>query len=59
MSLREGYKGNPKLGENLLMGNVKTKPLYDSAGFHVIDPATNLLVSDVLDKAAFDLWRCP
>ena len=41
------------------MGNVKTKPSYDSAGFHVIDPATNLLVSNVLNKAAFDLWRCP
>ena len=52
MSLREGYEGNAKPSTNLPMGNVSTKPSYDSEGFHVTYPATDLLVGDVLNKAA-------
>ena len=53
MSLREGYEGNEeKPGMSLPMGNVLTKPSYDSVGFHVTYPATDLLVGDVFNKAA-------
>ena len=50
MSLREGYEGNTKPRPNLLMGDVETKPSYDSEGFHVTYPATDLLVDNVLNK---------
>ncbi len=47
VSLRKGYEGNAKPSTNLPMGNVLTKPSYDSEGFRVTYPATDLLVGDV------------
>jgi hypothetical protein len=40
-------------------GQCFDKPLYDSVGFHVTYPATDLLVGDVFNKAAVWFWRCP
>jgi hypothetical protein len=42
------------------MGNVSTKPSYDSVGFHVTYPATDLLVGDVFRTTpSYDFRRCP
>ena len=36
------------------MCDVETKPSYDSEGFHVIYPSTNLLMGDVWEKLSYD-----
>ena len=40
-----------KTWQNLLVGDLSTKPTYDSEGFHVTYYATDILVGDVWNKA--------